>query len=90
MDPYFFYTGFSDRWYQRVLNENGFVIEQLDAQGDYYSWVAVELWRTATTHSLFAKLLLAPAFLYFFCKEKTTESVDTLPMGYHVIARKES
>jgi SAM-dependent methyltransferase len=90
MDPYFFYTGFSDRWYQRILVENGFSIEQLDAQGDYYSWMTVELWRTGTTHSLFARLLLAPAFLYFFSKRKTTESVDTLPMGYHVVARKKS
>lgn len=90
MDPYFFYTGFSDRWYQKLLPDNGFFIERLEAQGDYYSWLSVELWRTATTHSILAKLLLAPAFVYFFCKEKTTGSVDTLAGGYHVIARKRS
>jgi len=86
MDPYFFYSGFSDRWYEKFLPDNGFKIEKLDAVGDYYSCLAVELARTAASHSFMSKLLLGPAFLYYYNKEKTVESVDTMCMGYHVVA----
>lgn len=86
MDPYFFYSGFSDRWFERVLSENGFRIISIEPVGDYYSWIAVEIWRTAMNHSIFAKLLLIPTFLYYFSKRKTSVSIDTLCMGYHVVA----
>ena len=87
-DPFFFYSGFSDRWYEKFLSENGFDIESITAVGDYYSWLAVEIARTAASHSIFAKLVLTPAFLYFYCKKKTQKSVDTLCMGYHILAKK--
>jgi SAM-dependent methyltransferase len=88
MDPYFFYSGFSDRWYSKFLHDNGLEIESMCAVGDYYSWFAVELARTATNNSIFVKLLLAPVFLYYCLKKRTDESVNTLCMGYHVVARK--
>ena len=88
MDPYFFYSGFSDRWYEKFLSDNGLVIESMTPVADYYRWLAVEVARTASTHSLIAKLALLPAFLYYYNKRKTQRSVDTLCMGYHVIARK--
>jgi len=88
MDPYFFYSGFTDRWYEKFLKENGLEIESITAVGDYYSWLMVEMARTAASHSIFSKLALLPAFLYFYNKKKTQTSVDTLCMGYHVVARK--
>ncbi len=88
MDPYFFYSGFTDRWYEKFLRENGFKIESISPVGDYYSWLMVEMVRTATSHSIFAKLALIPAFFYFYNKNKNTASVDTLCMGYHVVATK--
>lgn len=88
MDPYFFYSGFSDRWYEKILSENSFIIEELTTVGDYYSWLAVEMARTAMTHNLFAKILLLPAFLYYYSKKKNDTSVSTLCMGYHVCATK--
>ncbi len=88
MDPYYFYGGFADRWYEKFLNENGFKIESIVAVGDYYSWLMVEMARTAMSHSIFAKLALTPAFLYYYNKKKTEISVDTLCKGYHVIAIK--
>tara|TARA_B110000967_G_scaffold180539_1_gene196933 strand:+ start:941 stop:1702 length:762 start_codon:yes stop_codon:yes gene_type:complete len=87
-DPYFFYSGFSDRWYQRIFSENGFQIETLEPVGDYYSWLAMELGRTAMSNSLFSKCILAPAFLYLASKRRTDQSVNTLCSGYHVVARK--
>jgi hypothetical protein len=88
MDPYFFYSGFSDRWFEKFLADNGFRIGQVTPVGDYYSWLMVEIVRTAASHSVFAKLALAPAFLYLYNKRKTETSVDTLCMGYHVVAHK--
>lgn len=87
-DPYFFYSGFSDRWYEKFLKDNGFNIESLSPVGDYYQWIAVELARTAKVNSILAKLILAPAFFYYFYKNKTELSVNTLCMGYHVVAIK--
>jgi len=88
MDPYFFYSGFSDRWYEKFLEEAGFEILSIEPVGDYYSWLGVEMARTAMAHNFFAKCILLPAFLYYFSKGKTKESVDTLCMGYHVHAKK--
>ncbi len=88
MDPYFFYSGFSDRWYEKFLNENGLKLESISPIGDYYRWLMVEIERTCRSHSFFAKLVLFPALLYFYNKQKTQESVDTLCMGYHVVATK--
>ncbi len=88
MDPYFFYSGFSDRWFEALLKKHGLEIEKLEPVGDYYSWLAVEMVRTAMAHSPLAKLVLFPAFVYFFTKRKTKVSTDTLCMGYHVLARK--
>lgn len=88
MDPYFFYTGFSDRFFEKVLLECGFEIKVLEPVGDYYSWIGVELARTAASHSFIAKILLTPAFFWYSVKRKTQESTDTLCMGYNIVAVK--
>lgn len=90
MDPFFFYTGFSDRWFEKVLSDNNMEITLCRTIGDYYSWMAIEVARTAANHSVFSKLALLPAFLYFMCKKKTVTSVNTLCIGYHVVARKKT
>ena len=90
MDPYFFTSGFSDRWFEKFLPESGLEIEALEPVGDYYSWLGVEVARTASFHGFFTKLILFPAFLFYFSRKKTKISVDTLCMGYHVVARKKS
>lgn len=88
MDPIFFSSGFSDRWFERILPESSLVIHKIEPVGDYYGWMLVELARTAQAKSLFAKLLLAPAFLYYGTRKKSDASVNTLCMGYHVLATK--
>lgn len=88
MDPYFYYSGFSDRWYEKILGKYNFSIKEITAVGDYYSWMSVEIVRTAKTHSILAKLVLFPAFLFYFNKKRTKVSIDTLCGGYHVVAVK--
>lgn len=90
MDPFFFYTGFTDRWFEKFLVENDFEIISCEPVGDYFSWLAVEMARTGLSQGWLSRLLLFPAFCYFYFKKKTHLSVDTLCMGYHVVARKVS
>ena len=88
MDPYFFYSGFSDRWFEKILDEAGFEIVFIESVGDYYSWIWVELVRTAVSHSILAKIILLPSIIYYMLKKKTELSESTLCMGYHVVAVK--
>jgi SAM-dependent methyltransferase len=88
MDPYFFYSGFSNRYIEKFLTEAGFKILSCEPVGDYYSWLAAEMGRTMATHGLMAKLALAPALMWFMRKERTPISINTLCMGYHVVAAK--
>lgn len=88
MDPYFFYSGFSNRYLEKMLGDNGFQIEQLEPVGDYYSWIGTEIARTMDKHSPIAWPVLAPAFLWYIGRKKTPISVNTLCMGYHVVAKK--
>lgn len=87
-DPFFFTSGFSDRWFERILPEAGLQIKTLDELGDYYSWMKVEMARTAGAHGWGARILMAPAFFYFAGKKPTELSRSALPMGYLVSAVK--
>lgn len=88
MDPYFFTSGFSDRWIQRILAEASLEVCSLEVVGDYYKWMEVEIARTAKRNSLAAKAILFPSFLYFHAKRSDKASRQTLCMGYHVVAKK--
>lgn len=88
MDPYFFYSGFSDHWYKEILGNNGFKIISIEPVGDYYKWLAIELGRAGWHHGILAKLLLFPAFLYFRLKKPNQRSINTLCLGYYVVAEK--
>jgi len=88
MDPYFFYSGFSDRWYEYVLEKNGFQVLKIEPVGDYFSWMSVEIFRTMRHNSIFSWPILVPSFLYYLFKRKSTPSTNTLCMGYHVVAKK--
>ena len=88
MDPYYYYSGFSNHWYREILNKHGFLIDEIHPIGDYYRWLSVEIGRAARHHSTVAKILLAPAFFYFMLKKPTLKSVNTLCFGYYVTATK--
>jgi ubiquinone/menaquinone biosynthesis C-methylase UbiE len=87
MDPYFYTSGFSDRWYEHILPECGFKIVSLVPVGDYYRWLAVEILRTIRSHK-FSTFLLLPSLIYFSSKRVSEVSRDSLCMGYHVVATK--
>jgi len=89
MDPEYYFSGFSDNWIKKFMKESKFKIQEIQTIGDYYSWMAVEISRTAMISSILTKIILFPSFLYFFLKKKTVRSTNTLCMGYHIIATKE-
>jgi SAM-dependent methyltransferase len=88
MDPYYFYSGFSNRWYQEILSKFGFKIERLEQAGDYYSWMRGESAKTMIKAGMLAAILLFPSFMYYSLKKRTAESLATLCEGYHIIAIK--
>ena len=87
MDPFFFTSGFSDRWYEQILPEMGFTIESLVPIGNYYHWMAVEIFRTIRANR-FSLILILPSLFYFAFKKSDEISQNTLCMGYHVVAIK--
>lgn len=87
-DPYFFTSGFSDRWLERILPEHDLEIQAMTELGDYYSWMKVEIARTAGVNGIGAKIVLLPAFLYFSGKRPTSSSRLTMTMGYMLTAVK--
>ena len=88
MDPYYFYSGFSDRYLQRILTENYFTDIVISASGNYHRWLMVEDARCMRNEGIWALLALWPAFLYHFLKQKrpSRKEVNTLCFGYHVKA----
>jgi SAM-dependent methyltransferase len=87
MDPYFFSSGYSDRFYDFHLDRIGLEIISMDPVGHYYRWISVEILRTIREHKFFGFLLI-PALIFYSSKKTSEKAVDTLCMGYHITARK--
>lgn len=87
MDPYYYYSGFSDNWLRHHLKDKFEIIELLPV-ADYYRVIAIELARIMSTHSIFSKIALAIPFLYLMAKRKTPKSIATQCYGYHILAKK--
>jgi SAM-dependent methyltransferase len=88
MDPYYYYSGFSDRYLQWVLSENNFEDIEITASGSYHAWLMVENARSIRKEGVPALVFLAPAFLYHFLRQRKPpeEEINTLCYGYHVTA----
>jgi len=81
-DPYYFYSGFSDRWLEYMMKKNNFEITCLSQIGDYYSWMFEENFRSFSSANLFGKLFLIPALIYFLFKKPDKESMNSMNQGY--------
>lgn len=44
--PFYFCSGFSEYWYNTNLPEYGFEVDEIVSNGNYFSWIAQELFRT--------------------------------------------
>ena len=75
-DPYF-YSGFSDNWIKKILEDNHFFIDILEPVGDYYSWMNAEIARTSMSQGILAKAMLLPHLRIIF-KKSTSISKASL------------
>lgn len=90
MDPFFYSSGYSDHFIKYFTNKYGLEIVNIDVVGSYHNWMMVEVFRTIKQGGVFSGVLLLPAFLFYYFKQKepTQESINTLCAGYHVVASK--
>jgi SAM-dependent methyltransferase len=90
MDPYYYYSGYSDRYLKLILEENRFHDIKIESIGSYHSWLMVETSRCIRYEGLFALLTLWPAFIYHYLKQRSPshKEINTLCFGYHVTAIK--
>lgn len=97
--PYFFYTGYSRYFYERILPENGFEIAELTYNGNWFEYIAQELhrlpymlckycgFRESRLISLPIRLILLPLLILLAkASARDTGSSELLSFGIHVRA----
>jgi SAM-dependent methyltransferase len=88
MDPYHYFTGFTERWLEYHLPKNGLELVELTPVMDYYSVQAMEISRIISIKGFLSIPFLLPAFFFMFSISPSPSSVSALPYGYHVMARR--
>lgn len=95
--PYFFYTGYSKYWVEKFLPENGFLIEEISHNGNYFEYLGQE---TRRLHGIVQKYYSGSKIWFFLIKvailplvllldhfsKKSKKSEELLCYGLHVRA----
>ena len=98
MAPYHFCTGFSRYWYERTLGEHGFTIVEMEPNGNFFEYLAQELWRLESIAERYTRLrldadqqvaVLAVQELLAGLSRADAGSSELLCFGYPVQARKD-
>jgi SAM-dependent methyltransferase len=87
-DPFYYYSGFSDRWINYFLDKNGFEEIKITPIGDYFSYVMINMYTIAINAGWIVRILLAPGIYCMSKMKKTTGSVNYQCNGYFVTAIK--
>lgn len=95
--PFHFCTGFNTYWYEKHLPEHNFNITVMTANGNYYEYLAQEIYRVRSVSSRYsndrpklferAGMYIVQRMLLRFSR-KDSKSSELLCFGYHVLARK--
>ena len=95
--PYYFANGYSKYWYEHVLESNGFKIDEITPNGNYFEYLAQELRRVPqigqrySNSNLFKKeeiaIKITLSMLERFSK-RDKGSCELLNFGFHVKASK--
>jgi len=96
--PYHYYSGYNKYFYEHHLSQNGFQIMELNANGNYFEYLAQEIRRIPSivrdytpvkTNKIFG--LISRIMLKFLSKFSTLDrgSNELLCFGYHVRAVKQ-
>lgn len=95
--PYHYGTGYSKYWYQKILGEYGFEIEDIGHNGGFFDFLAQECRRTENIATMYSnynltvkerKLINCTLGLLQKLKEKDKGSDELLTFGYHILATK--
>lgn len=99
MAPYHFSTGFNKYFYQTMLGNNGFDIVEIVANGNYFEYLAQELYRVRSISQRYCGrslrvwdygALFALVCLLRRCSRTDSGSSELLCHGYHVRALKKA
>lgn len=97
--PYFFGNGYSKYWYEKILGDNGFEIQEMDFNSNYFGYVAQEVRRIPEVAKLYVNKDWKPGLKYKLASwimlktlqllnDKDTKSNEFACMGVHVLAKK--
>jgi len=95
--PYHFYSGFNRYFYEKNLQDNGFIIEEISENGNFFEYIAQELHRVSVISEKYAAMLptrLERMAIHIVLKmltrfsEKGSSSSDLLHYGCMVKATK--
>lgn len=95
--PYHFNTGFNRYWYEKHLIDNNFNIVEIASNGNYFEFIAQEIYRISTVSRQYANsepnmfellgtLIMLRMLLRF--SRYDSGSSEFLCFGYHTFARK--
>jgi SAM-dependent methyltransferase len=97
MAPYHFSTGFNKYWFGKHLNDHGFRITEMSANGNYFEYLAQEIWRIPSTARRYSRsrpngfellsILVVQRMLARF-SDRDSSSSELACFGWHVLARK--
>jgi SAM-dependent methyltransferase len=95
--PYHFSTGFNKFWYEKHLEDNKFWIIEITANGNFFEYLAQEIYRIPKMSGRYSKGKphLVELMSMFFLQRmlmrfsnSDSNSSELLCFGYHVLARK--
>ena len=95
--PYHFYTGFNKYFYEAELKANGFVINEIVPNGNYFDYIAQELRRVSSVSEKYSSVMLSDKDKKYIdtilkllqtLSSKDKGSSELLCFGYHILARK--
>lgn len=98
--PYFFYNGYSQYFYEKLLPEFNFSIKELSLNGNYFEYIAQELRRVDEMASKYAPTVGPPSYMDELTKHwvirrleklsrKDRGSSEVLVHGIHIVASKD-
>ena len=94
--PHYYANGYSKYWYEKVLVENGFEIEEIVPNGNYFEYMAQELRRLSDVSAKYSSYSFSEEeqmYVDIFLEKlekmsrKDSGSHDLLNFGYHVKAK---
>lgn len=97
--PFHYYSGFNKYFFEYYLPENGFEIIEYETNGNYFEYLAQELWRLPEIAKKYAntkKGFMQKILIYFMAlllnkyNIKDTGSSELLSFGFQFIARKKN